>query len=633
MSGELPRIALEGAEGLAEVANATGVLKPKKDAREKSEPTGDVAGNIPVNLARGVGAIRHGKHGNEQIQPDPTDGGPDLVDKALGYGGMATTVLGMGAMAAPMAAKAAGSVIGAPGTVYNKLTGNTGPNLAYRTRDAIHGRVEKFNNATVGGTFSHVGGQSVNDHIFQPVANAAGSVVGGLSDTKAGRALTNRYTRQFGESLEYSQKLLGALDGHTAHLGEHVEHLDTLRTMLHDGKNIDMAKATEAHGKIVEALEGQLKNASQPGFLKRTASGIGSVITAPVKKVGVLLGGKSSASALLEPVAANAHTEYHTLRQASRQADGLLASLQHTHDLHGSASTMGNLGETVRGLPGEIGKAKLGTAVMKGAFVAGSALTTIGMAKGFSGNLSSLKQMCADIEGKPVGKISTAHVMFGSVPESVKACRKSLMMEFGPRALIEGVNLNYMVKDAVKGHMGKYGMMAMFGSMAASTAVSALTANNLMPAYGNFKDAFKKGQEISAKDYADFVTLGSEAFRNMANAPQFSQALGEEYAQMKASPEMVLRELNNGKAMQRLQEIVQKHEHEKSAPAVQAAAPATPSPVAELNHFPPQQEPGHFVNALQNGHGHAAKPVMGEHTGALAQRSAAAAETQYGLGA
>ena len=255
------------------------------------------------------------------------------------------------------------------------------------------------------------------------------------------------------------------------------------------------------------------------------------------------------------------------------------------------------------------------TKVTNTAFVIGGALGVYGVAKGVTQELNSLKHMYADLTGVPFEKVSTFSLLTGSVPKMLEEPRKHLIMEYGVRAIIQAVGLAWMIRGLRKAE--GISMLAFMVPQAASAGADMIMGSSLMPVYAGVKNAYNSGQPLPPDAYADFVMMGSHDLKIRGEVGRMVAArVGEQYAAARTEPGEVLRELNDGRFMVRVKDLIAAAEAEYAArvaahKAAEAEAkakhdakahhaePAEGSMVSKIKGEKPQRQPiGQFTDKI-----------------------------------
>lgn len=225
-------------------------------------------------------------------------------------------------------------------------------------------------------------------------------------------------------------------------------------------------------------------------------------------------------------------------------------------------SSFKNIGDVVKAVPKAIGNAPVLQGVANATLIGASAVGVLAEANGFRKNLASLKQMSADITGKPV---STFSLLFGKVPAPVAEARSNLLKNFAVSEVSGIAALGATVLNvAKKNGVGLVGFMApqLIGS-----GVNMLIGESTLPLYTKLSQAHASGNPISAADYAELVSKASPELQARGAAGSvFSKKLGEQYAAEKATPAQVMNEASDkNKIMARVERAIAENKAAKAA--------------------------------------------------------------------
>lgn len=264
----------------------------------------------------------------------------------------------------------------------------------------------------------------------------------------------------------------------------------------------------------------------------------------------------------------------------------------------------------------------LNTTVQDGLMLGFSAISAYGVAKGFSQNLDSLKHMYAEVTGVPVEKVSTISLLTGKVPEVVAEARSHFLKEYVSRGAISAAGLALIVRGIRKGGVGLVeGLVPTFAGM----GVDMLMGESALPYFAGVSNAFKAGQEIPPSAYAEFLMASSKELKSHGNVGRrVAMLLGDEYAQEKASPTQILREIEESLQAKKLG---QKSKFDQRVDAILAKTHID-HPQAQLTHAGSHGHDAaahHGPSMVERVHG--AKPrdmeVKGKFTQKLKQEMAA----------
>ncbi len=289
-------------------------------------------------------------------------------------------------------------------------------------------------------------------------------------------------------------------------------------------------------------------------------------------------------------------------KDALKAAKGIIKTASKAATSQGNAVSLGNIGAVVKELPQGIAKSAVIPGVMNTAFIGMSAVGMYSVAKGFSQNLDSLKEMYADITGK---KVSTIGILTGSVPKPIAEARTKLMENFGVSELTGLAGLAVSVIMASRGKLGLVGAVA---PALAGTAAGAIIGDSALSYYSGMKAAYAAGQKLSTDDYALLIGKASSDLKLRGeDKGAFAKKLAGMYANENISPQQVMQEVSNGDLKKRIELLIKENEAAKNAAPV--------APVAEV----PQKS---HVAALQEGYTKPditkkEQPVIGDHTSKL----------------
>ncbi len=232
---------------------------------------------------------------------------------------------------------------------------------------------------------------------------------------------------------------------------------------------------------------------------------------------------------------------------------------------HNGAASMRNVEHSIRTIPQRLGKMDIGHTIANGSFVAMSGISMASDARSFTKNLATLKQLHHDMTGE---NISTMGVLFGKVPGVVAEARSHLLkntaIKEGTDVVGLGVNLKGLLNPAFGGikAMAAY-MLPQFAAQGADMVMG----ESVLPAYQMLKASFDPKQQMPLDYYEAFVGTMSKDLRKRGGVESsFTKAVAEQYAQMHATPEQMLKEIESGALNKRVEAIIA---------ANKAAAPAT----------------------------------------------------------
>lgn len=243
-------------------------------------------------------------------------------------------------------------------------------------------------------------------------------------------------------------------------------------------------------------------------------------------------------------------------KNLSKKDAKALGKLGKAVDNHFASINFRKIGDVVKAVPKAIGNAPVLHGVMNATLIGASAVGVLAEANGFRKNLASLKQMSAEITGKPV---STFSLLFGKVPAPVAEARSKLIKNFAVSEVSGVAALGATVLNAVK--KNGVGLVGFIAPQLIGSGVSMLIGESSLPLYTKLSQAHASGQQILAVDYAELVGKASpELQARGATASVFSKELGKQYATEKTTPAQIMREISNGDLMKRVHALIAKNE-------------------------------------------------------------------------
>ncbi len=374
----------------------------------------------------------------------------------------------------------------------------------------------------------------------------AGAVSGITKATGLDTRLTARHTRLADASLGKAQQHLSQIEMHA--MPDAVRgHVQSMHSAAHNVSS--MSHVNAAH------LEATVKQAKE---------GLGNIPRASRKPV----------------------------KQAIKQLE---SAVYH----HNGATSMRNVEQSIRTIPQRLGKMDLGHTIANGSFVAMSGISMASDARGFTKNLATLKQLHHDMTGE---NASTAGVLFGKVPTVVAEARSHLLKNILVKEGTDTVGLFVNLKGLLNPAFGGLKAMAayMLPQLAAQGA-DMVMGESVLPAYQMLKNSFDPKQQMPLDYYQAFVGTMSKDIRKRGGAESpFAKAVAEQYAQMRATPEQILQEIETGALSKRIEAIIAANK--AAAPAVSAHAASKEKQVLgkhtqQVIHREngPQQSTGHTV--------------------------------------
>ncbi len=217
-----------------------------------------------------------------------------------------------------------------------------------------------------------------------------------------------------------------------------------------------------------------------------------------------------------------------------------------------------------------------------------TALQTWGVVKGFTANMTALKEMYQDITGKDKNSISTMAMLTSTtLPPLIAESRDHFIKEYGVRGLIQAVGWGLVARDLMRGKFqtaekissGRIGIVAGIVPGLVGMGADMLIGTATTEVYSGFKKAFDAGQQIGANEYAAFILASNKDLNNRKVGKQVALEIGEEYAQQNGgkgtSPGEILRQMNDGRFKARVSELIVRDEAklaEQTAAKAQAVA-------------------------------------------------------------
>ena len=246
----------------------------------------------------------------------------------------------------------------------------------------------------------------------------------------------------------------------------------------------------------------------------------------------------------------------------------------------GRARAYVNPGKAIKNAPAAVGQSNALNNASNAAWVGVSALGMFGIATGFTQQLTALRHMYADITGENYKNVSSFKVLFSQVPAPVATARSQLVKNIGAQAAVQGAWFGFSLKQFIGGgRLGKLGNAAQFGMMFAAPALMTLAPDSVLPVYDAARKAYASGEKLPPEFIAEFIGTASPELRKRGGTESaFTRELAKQYAAENASPAQIMKEIADGKMIERVKAITSAH---KAAPAI-AAAPQV-SHVEKLN--------------------------------------------------
>lgn len=262
-----------------------------------------------------------------------------------------------------------------------------------------------------------------------------------------------------------------------------------------------------------------------------------------------------------------------------------------------------------------------GTAVMKGSFAALAPAMAVKTTLHVKDHLHNLKELYAQVSGKPANQVSTFDVLFSKkMPEVVQQARHGLIKKFGPELVADAgsmaVNAHFLLNK------GGAGLM-MGGFMAQMMAGNLTDGNDLLETYGQIREMERAGVDVPEEMLTKLIGNGSKkAASHGGEANMMVRRMAHEYKEAGIGSSVILKEITDGKsfdarAMEIQKTIAAEREAAKSEAKDTLAKKDTPSAKVLASHaVAVADKPAHAIND------NAPSVKLGgemEHQGKLAQ--------------
>lgn len=444
-------------------------------------------------------------------------------------------------------------VLNAAGGATQKIGGWTGFAPVSKAGDAMMVPGKLMTEKTLGDVGKKMGISGGVNRVAQFFANGTAAVVdpimrvGGLNNR-----IANRHAAKAGKHFTDAVDLAGKVDTSGLH-GEISGHMAELKkAMGGDGASLDQFVASKA-ALTVEKIE--------------------KAITTGDKAVG---------------------------KSMTKEAEAFLGKASDALHHHNHAAGWRDVKGSIKAAPKEMAKASVSNGLMNGSFIALSGVSMVKDAHGFGKEIGRLKQLYADMTDTDPSKVSTMKILVGSVPAPIAEMRSHLVKKLFIKESTDAVGMAVNIKQAMdRKFVGTKAIAAFMLPQFIGMGADAIMGDTPLPIYEAMSKAHKAGQEVPAEVYAELLGAASKDLkaRGGASSP-FTQELAKQYAAEKASPALVMKEIHNGKMMERVNAI--------TAVAAQQ--------VQEVH-----QDKGHtsMVDTVQ-GNAKKNRPVIGEHTGRVA---------------
>lgn len=270
-----------------------------------------------------------------------------------------------------------------------------------------------------------------------------------------------------------------------------------------------------------------------------------------------------------------------------------------------------NPAAVIKNAPKTMGKYEVGHTLMTGGFALSSLFSSVIDLHKFTNSIQTLRSMTQAATGDK--KVSTFRLLIGNVPEPVRLVRSRMIKKLFFKEAADAVNVVVNTKQLINHRFsGGKAMATMFGAMGASMAVDAYYGADPEDMYKEFSKAYARDKAaIPPEAYAAFIAVFTPELKDRGEKSAFAEMVGAEYAAKQASPDEMMRDIAQGKVMQRVSELVVENEAKMKAAAaqtVEAKVAAEPS-ISHVDRF--------------NGVPEAAKPELGKFTSREVANSAA----------
>ncbi|MGE0754934.1 MAG: hypothetical protein AB7L92_07205 [Alphaproteobacteria bacterium] len=210
---------------------------------------------------------------------------------------------------------------------------------------------------------------------------------------------------------------------------------------------------------------------------------------------------------------------------------------------------------SIAAAPAKLQKMDAGHTLMQGAWVLGSGISMAQDARTFSRNLDGLKTMYHDMTGK---QLSTTGALFGTLPPVLAAARSHMIKNTSIKEITDAAGLLVNLKGLFNPRFNglKAAAAFMIPGFAAQGA-DMIMGESIIPAYEAMKANFDAKQKMPQDYYAAFLgELSPELKKRGGAGSAFTKAVAAQYATEQATPEQILREINDGKLMTRIKAVI-----------------------------------------------------------------------------
>ncbi len=397
---------------------------------------------------------------------------------------------------------------------------------------------------------------------------------------------TNQVTEMHNVMADFNQHVAVQAGEAGAKAYEFRASVDALHTHLGDFKNLYDTSKTES---LIKASKEQLE-----ALKKIHADTTDNNIRATLGRVGM---GLESVEKAIEPLNARV----------------------------GTVAMLRNPAEAVRNIPASLSGMNLHQTAFNGAIAAGSAFTVIRSTKNFHHDMQSLKGMVAALEGTDAGHVSTFHALFANnASPTVKAARAYMFKVYSVETLadIGDVALNLVLMR--KG--GANNMMTMMPLMMGTAMIPAfMHGHNALTAFGSMDALVKSGQPLGAGAYAQFIQQALPQAKNITADNGLLVELGKHYADMKATPAQMLKEIESNHITEVAAQLQQQLATAGRHAGDPVAAPAVETSKLQVAAQPALHAATVAGTAAMMAHGTRTTPprtVVGGHTAKLMSASA-----------
>jgi hypothetical protein len=539
-------------------------------------------GGMTLNGARAVKGHHDPKSraAEHELRTELKNYEPTVVDKGLGIAGTATNVLGMVPFFGLGALNLTGKGIGWVGK-------KTGFGAMERAGATIRKPATYFNGDTVveNGVSRDIPGATMGDigdklGVSKPLGRASQAVADGSAwiaeKTGLQRFIGNgRSAKHYGKAQQHfldTKKHLETID--LAHVPDEFRpHVEQLKNTVGGATHI---------GDIHAHFEPGLVELSKHAESEMARQGMAGISKAAMPLTEAIAGTEAALQAMKKGSAP---------KEAISAMKGISKSAGKMGDALASSKNWANVGGFIKSVPQKLKSANAAHVMMNAGFVGVSLVSMASDTR--SGTL----------ENRMINELRDDLAKEGITHSSlVSHERRALAGKYALKGAADVANIAINVAQAVnhKFSMAK-AIVGFLGAEAVSHVADAFVASDVAKAYVGFKQAYLAahagGQKLEAEQYAEFLgAVSPELVKRGGARSAFTQKLAEYYAQHDVKAIDIMKELDDGKLMWRVHNLMEQ------APAATAAAmqPAI-SHAAQVRG----------TADVKNRH----REVMGEHTG------------------